>query len=226
MRSEILDAETLELLHQTGCRNLGYALESVSAPIITRMQKKVVPERLMRSVREALRLRIRLDVFFIIGYPGETVWDHLAYLRSIVRLAVMGADAVSVMQFNPYPGSSDYFRFRKEGKIDFADDDYVYSSLFRTLGQNPSTRSAFSDRYLNTFLFLCQLSFWGLQFLVRPWRLARSGWNVLNAREETVLDQFLVVKMRQWFRLGKRLRGAIAPAFSPISATTVQKQGS
>jgi radical SAM superfamily enzyme YgiQ (UPF0313 family) len=203
MRSEVLDAETLRLLHETGCRNLGYALESVSAPIITRMRKKVVPERLMRSVREAVDLHIRLDVFFIIGYPGETVWDHLAYLRSIVRLAVMGVDAVSVMQFNPYPGSSDYFGFRKDGKIDFGDDNYVYSSLFRTLGQNPSTRSAFSDRYLNAFLLVCQLSFWGLQFLVRPWRLLRSAWNVLRSREETVLDQFLVVKMRQWLGLGR-----------------------
>jgi radical SAM superfamily enzyme YgiQ (UPF0313 family) len=223
MRSEVLDAETLQLLHETGCRNLGYALESVSAPIITRMQKKVVPERLMRSVREAVRLGIRLDVFFIVGYPGETKWDHLAYLRSILRLAVMGADAVSIMQFNPYPGSSDYYRFRNEGRIDFADDAYVYSSLLRTRGQSPATQSAFSPRYLNAYLLLSQLCFWGLQFLVRPSKLLRSGWNVLHSREETILDQFLVVKTRQWLGLRRRLRSAAgfgAGAFPPIPTTT------
>src|SRR6185436_20633560 len=131
-----------------------------------------------------------------------------------------------VMQFNPYPGSSDYYRFRQDGKIDFDDDNYVYSSLFRTLGQNPSTRSAFSDRYLNAFLLLCQLSFWGLQFLVRPWRLLRSGWNMLRSREETVLDQFLVVKLRQWFGVGAKLHGVTTPgagASPPMPTATIHK---
>ena len=201
MRSENLDRETLPLLYETGCRNIGYALESVSPHIITRMRKKVVPTRLFSSVREALRLPLRLEVFFIIGYLSETVWDHLAYLRAVVRLAWMGVHAISVMQFNPYPGSEDFFRLRGEGKIRFDDDDYVYSSLFRTAGQYGKSDASFSGAYLLVFQFVCLILFWGVQFLIRPWRLVRLGWNLLRSREETILEQFLVVKTRQWFRV-------------------------
>jgi radical SAM superfamily enzyme YgiQ (UPF0313 family) len=200
MRSESLDRDSLRLLHESGCRNFGYALESVSPTVISRMQKKVVPERMFGSIREALRLDFSLEVFFIIGYPGETRADHWAYLRAIVRLAAMGVQSLSVMQFNPYPGSRDYRQFHAEGKIGFDDDSYVYSSLFRGSGQNPDTHSAFSSRYLVTFGLFSLVLFWLLQFLIRPWRFFRMLWNLARAREETILEQFLVVKTNQWRR--------------------------
>ncbi len=209
-RSENLNRETLTLMYETGCRNFGYALESVSPQIITRMRKRVVPSRMFSSIREALHLGFRLDVFFIIGYPTETRWDHLAYLRAVVRLAWMGADIVSLMQFNPYPGSEEYFRFRRDGRIRFDDDSYVYSSLFRTTGRYDATRDfAFSETYLLLFQTTCLLLFWSIQFLVRPWRIARVGWNLVRLREETILDQFLVVKLRQWLRVARRWRSAL-----------------
>ena len=200
MRSESLDRGALRLLYESGCRNFGYALESVSPAVITRMQKKVVPTRMFASIREALRIGLSLEVFFIIGYPGETRADHWAYLRAIVRLAAMGVQSLSVMQFNPYPGSQDYQRFRAEGKINFDDDSYVYSSLFRGSGQNPDTHSAFSRHYLVAFGLFCLVLFWLLQFLFRPWRPLRMLWNLARAREETILEQFLVVKTKQWRR--------------------------
>jgi len=202
-RSESLDGEALRLLYETGCRNFGYALESVSAATLTRMRKKVVPEKLMGSVREALRLPLHLEVFFIIGYPGETYADHRAYLRAIVRLAWMGVHSLSVMQFNPYPGSEEYARYHDEGRIDFDDDGYVYSSLFRSAGQNPRTQSPFPAAYLTAYGLGCLVLFWVLQYARRPWRPFRIAWNLLRAREETILEQFLVVKSRQWRRRGR-----------------------
>jgi hypothetical protein len=119
----------------------------------------------------------------------------------------MGAQSLSVMQFNAYPGSEDFFRLRREGLVDFSSDDYVYSSLFRSSGQSELLRSQQSSGSLVFFQLFCLMAFWGLQFLFRPWRVARMVWNLLNAREETILEQFLVVKSRQWMRL----RGASAP---------------
>ena len=217
-RSESLDRETLALLYESGCRNFGYALESVSPRVITAMRKRVVPDRLMSSIREALRLPLRLEVFFIIGYPTETRWDHLAYLRAILRLAWMGVHSLSVMQFNPYPGSEDYLRFRAQGQINFDDDAYVYSSLFRGSGQNPDTHSSFSPRYLLAVQLLFLILFWGVQFLIRPWRIARLAWNLLHSREETILEQFLVVKTRQWSRLPRKLPRPLAPQVDSSSA--------
>ena len=216
-RSENLSRETLQLMYDTGCRNIGYALESVSPHVITRMRKKVVPARLFASIREALRIGFRLDVFFVTGYPTETRWDHLAYLRAIARLAGMGAQVVSLMQFNPYPGSADYFNFRSEGRVRFDDDDYVYSSLFRTTGQYTTGESTFSDTYLLAFQWVSLLLFFGLQFLIRPWRLLRLARNLWRSREESVLDQFLVVKAGQWRRAPRKSRlprNAMRPAES------------
>jgi radical SAM superfamily enzyme YgiQ (UPF0313 family) len=214
-RSENLSRETLELMYATGCRNFGYALESVAPHVIRRMKKKVVPERLFGSIREALQLGFRLDIFFVIGYPGETRWDHLAYLRAIVRLAWMGAHVVSLMQFNPYPGSADYFGYRKEGRIDFDDDAYIYSSLFRTTGQYPAGEAGFSTAYLNLFQTGCLLLFFTLGFLFRPWRVLSHAWALVRAREDTLLDQFLAVKVRQWQRVVRDWWGPVTRRIAP-----------
>ncbi len=208
-RSENLDREALTLLYESGLRNFGYALESVSPAVISRMRKKVVPQKLFASVAEALRLPLHLEVFFIIGYPGETRADHLAYLKAAVRLAWMGMHAISVIPFNPYPGSADYRRLRDAGQITF-DDGFFYTSLLRTRGQAPAVQAQFSTRYLVAFELACLIVFYAVQFLTRPWRLLRVASNLLHARQETILDQFLAVKTRQWLGRGRRWRPARA----------------
>ena len=212
-RSEQLDREALTLLYETGLRNFGYALESVSAPVIDRMRKKVKPARLMGSLREALRLPLRLEVFFIVGYPGETRASHLATVRTIAGLALRGVHAISLIPFNPYPGSEDYARYRRGGGLTM-DDSYIYSSLFRTVGQHPAVRSTFSNRYLVSFSLFCLVLFYGLQFLSRPWRAARSAWNLARRRQETILDQFLAVKARQWIRFRDKWTGVAVSAMT------------
>lgn len=202
-RSENLDREALTLLYESGLRNFGYALESVSPAVISRMRKKVVPQKLFASVAEALKLPLHLEVFFIIGYPGETRADHLAYLKAAVRLAWMGMHAISVIPFNPYPGSADYRRLRDAGEITF-DDAFIYTSLLRTRGQAAAVRTQFSTRYLVAFELVCLLVFYAVQFLTRPWRLLRVAANLVHARQETILDQFLAVKTRQWLGRGRR----------------------
>lgn len=210
-RSEQLDREALELLYETGLRNFGYALESVSQPIIVRMRKKVKPARLLGSLREALRLPLRIEVFFIIGYPGETRATHLTYASTIARLAIMGVHAISLIPFNPYPGSEDYARYRRDGALAL-DDAYVYSSLLRTVRQHAAARTRFSNRYIVSYSLTCLLLFYGLQFLLRPWRLLRSASNLARQRQETIFDQFLAVKTRQWVRLRDKWTALAATA--------------
>ena len=94
------------------------------------------------------------------------------------------------------------------------DDSYIYSSLFRTVGQHPAVRSTFTNRYLVSFSLFCLVLFYGLQFLTRPWRLARSVWNLRRQRQETILDQFLAVKARQWLRMRDTWAGAAVTAMT------------
>lgn len=221
-RSESLDEEVLGLMYETGCRNFGYALESVSSHVISKMQKKVVPERLFASIEQALRLPFHIEVFFIVDYPGESYRDHIAYLRAIARLAWMGAHSLGVMQFHPYPGSEDYVRLRHAGSILIDDDSYVYSSLFRAAGQPAAKYNGFPSRYLVAFQLSCLVLFWSLSFLLRPWRIFRVTRNLLQSREESIFEQFLVVKSRQWFRRPTRF----AVRLLPLLASWVASLGS
>jgi len=199
-RSEAIDQEAAELLYESGCRNFCYAPESGSPRILKAIKKKVKIPNLIISLKGALNAGLTTHASFIIGFPEEQLKDiWLTYLL-LLRMAWHGLHGVSVLMFSPYPGSELYKKLYSDRKIIF-DGYYVYSTLLRA---GASTQS-YHPKYRTPFLLLLQwfflLTFYGLQYLFRPIRLARTLHNFIKRQQETVIDQFLVAKVKQlrWF---------------------------
>ena len=97
--------ETLKLLADTGCIEVGVGVESGSQKILDTIKKGVTVEQNMNLVKNAHEFGIKVKAFTIFGLPGEN--------RSTIKetekwLLEAKPDAYDITIFTPYPGSDIY----------------------------------------------------------------------------------------------------------------------
>lgn len=67
-----LDADLLERMALAGCRELNFALDSLSQPVLDSMRKGFSVDAALDCLREARRRGIQTNVTLVAGYPRET----------------------------------------------------------------------------------------------------------------------------------------------------------
>lgn len=191
-RSEVIDDEVAAALYRTGCRNVTYAPESGSVETLTKIKKRINLDRLVQSINAARRQGISVKCNLIIGFPHETranVWKTMIFCW---KLAWLGTHDAAVFLYSPYPGSSLFDELRAEGKIGELDETY-FRSLVAFM--DPFAPSEYcrhvSGRELLFWRMFGMASFFGLSYLLRPWRFLRLIKNVIRNESESVLEQRL-----------------------------------
>ena len=192
-RSEAIDAEVCRALYRAGCRNISYAPESGSPAVLERIKKKVKLPNLMASMRGAIRECMNVKTNIIVGFPDETrgeVWQTIGF---VARMALAGVHDVSVSMFSAYPGSELFDELTASGLLPKLDDEYFlslasYTDVTSTIGWCANL----SNRELGILRILALLTFYGLQYAARPWRLLRTIYNVASHRQESRLDKSLL----------------------------------
>ena len=203
-RSEAVDAEAARALVAAGCRNFCYAPESGSPAELRRIAKRVDPRALRRSLRSAVDAGMTTQASIIIGIPGQDRNDLWKTYRYILDLARDGLHTLSVLVFAPYPGSEEFDRLRRAQKL-VPDDIWIYGSLLRSAGGTRTHHETLSARTLGALQLGFLISFFLVQFSLRPHRALEVLGNVLTGSHETVLETFLTAKRRQlWAELGDR----------------------
>jgi radical SAM superfamily enzyme YgiQ (UPF0313 family) len=197
-RCEALDAEALDALYRSGCRNLSYSPESGSDEILKDIKKRVKLPVLMSSVRAAVERGIVTNVNFILGLPGEKWDDTWETYKLIVQLALAGAHSTAVMVFSPYPGSALFEEIYKAGKIQL-DDEFYYGSLLRSGKTTVSYNEDMSPAQLVVVQLAMLATFFGIEYATRPQRLVKTLFNFVSKRsQETNMEQFLGTKLLYW----------------------------
>ena len=193
-RCEALDAEALDALYRSGCRNLSYSPESGSEQILKDIKKRVKLPVLMKSVRAAVNRGIVSNVNFILGLPDETWKDVWETYKLIVALAAAGAHSTAVMVFSPYPGSALFEQIHAAGKIEL-NDEFYFGSLLRSGKSAVSYNERMGPKALVAVQLTMLSTFFGLQYLLHPERAFKLLYNVVRSRrQETNMEQFLGTK--------------------------------
>lgn len=195
-RSEAIDREAADRMVAAGCRNFCYAPESGSVRELARMRKRVVPERLLSSLEGAVGAGMVTHASIIIGTPGQRARDVVDTARFIAAMAHAGLHTLSVIVFAPYPGSAQYDELRARGRLQH-DEAWAYGSLLRSAGGTRSHHERWGPRRLLALQLGLLTGFFGLQYLRRPQRLARSAIELARGRQRTVLEQLASAKLRQ-----------------------------
>jgi radical SAM superfamily enzyme YgiQ (UPF0313 family) len=194
-RSEAIDAEVLQRLHDTGCRNIALCPESGSERMIEIFRKKVKLAHILESVRVANRIGVHTVVHIIIGHPDETWPDIWKSTRFLVRAALDGCSDAAVIQFCPYPGSEDFRRLVADGVLEVDEASY-YVGLTRSSAAARSWNRRMSSRQLR-WLQLGMLGvFYATAVLRRPRRVVEFVRAIATDQEETYLDQVVRTRRR------------------------------
>lgn len=199
-RSEALDKEVCQLIYEAGCRNLTYAPESGSTETLKRIKKKVNLDRLLQSMKGAIENGLSTKVNIIIGFPHETRYDAWKSLWFAVKAASIGVHDILFAIFSPYPGSELFRELREENQIsEFSDDYFLGLTAYIDPTQAISWSKHISSKELYFLRFSGILIFYGLQYLLRPWRFVQLLFNLVSQREESRLDKVLQDYVRRNF---------------------------
>ena len=191
-RSEALDGEVCKALHRAGCRNLTYAPESGSPAVLNRIKKRISLQKMQRSIREAVKAGTIVKLNIVIGFPDETRREVLQTIGFLARMALYGVHDVGIAVFSPYPGSELFDQLRERGKLPELSEEYFLSlAYYISLTNTAAYSDNLSSRELGVWRLGGYLTFFGVQFAVRPWRLARMLYNLMSNRQESRADKTL-----------------------------------
>lgn len=105
------DLEMFKMMKKAGCSTFSMGVESGSPAVLKTLDKKATvaeAERAFARAREAGLLRV---AFFMVGCPGETVYDF-EMTRALLRR--IRPDMIQVANFTCYPGSRAYENYLKK----------------------------------------------------------------------------------------------------------------
>lgn len=198
-RSEALDEEVLSLLYKTNCRYLVYAPESGSPTTLKEIKKEVHLDRLVKSVKNAIRYGINTRCNLIIGFPKETVKEVFETLKFQMRLAWIGVDDAPIYMFSPYPGSALFKYLRETSQIRDLDEEYFDRLLAQMdLGVSQTYCETIDGKTLRIYRILGMCFFYGLSYLFRPLRIVRSLYNIfIRKMTNSVFEQRVMEMLKR-----------------------------
>ncbi len=191
-RSEAIDHEVARHLRLAGCSNITYAPESGSERVLREVRKKVSIDSMLNSISASNRAGLNVHLNMIIGFPDDRHSDIWRTWWFLVCCSWRGANDAAIAVFTPYPGSVLHNRLVEEGKLDLARDECLIA-IINSYDLWPETvySKHISATFIKSYVFLLLVSFYGSNYLFRPWRLFVTAFNIFTNRHESRLEQIL-----------------------------------
>ncbi len=162
-RCEAMDAEVLEKMSQSGCKEIFLAPESGSERILEINRKRVDLKKLIevgRMVQER-KIDMQISAYIIMGFPEETLEDIFKTWGLLAKLAWNGFNTAFINRFTAYPGSEYHDIAIREGRIRYEDDYFL--NLERNFSILNSGRS-WHPRWSGRFVFALMLVGYAIYF--------------------------------------------------------------
>lgn len=119
-----LDDEMLELMKKSGCYRICLAVESGNEEVLHKIIRKPLKLSIIKPlIKKANELEIKVDAFFVVGFPGETkeqMSDTFNFANGI------GAENVNFFMATPYPGTKLYEICKERG---YLSENFSYEGL-------------------------------------------------------------------------------------------------
>ncbi|MFH1861704.1 MAG: radical SAM protein, partial [bacterium] len=201
VRAESITEETIDLMVEAGCTQVTIAAESGSPRILREViDKKLDLNAVVRGARLALKRRMHIACYFMLGLPDERISDVFKSIRLAVRLAFMGVDEVVFSVFSPLPGSKLLERLQAEGKVRIGDEFFEGLTPHGDMLVSKSYSDYISDRQIILLKYFGYLLFYLTKLIFHPLKVLHSIRNVMRGVQEIKTERAL----RTWYL---RMRG-------------------
>ena len=115
--------EVLEKMHQAGCRNLDYGIESGSPKILVDMKKGYEIPTATEVLRDSSNAGIQVGIFMMVGFPTEDEIDYNLSKKFLIDHKEWIHHVTPGYGFGIQPGSDTFINREKYGII-MKDDDW------------------------------------------------------------------------------------------------------
>ncbi|MBI4684364.1 MAG: B12-binding domain-containing radical SAM protein [Nitrospirae bacterium] len=197
----IRDEETVDLMARSGCSYISISPESGSSRVLKLMNKPFNLPHAERLAAHMSKAGIKLQVCFVLGFPGETEEDLKMTWDLVHRLTRKGVDEIALFIVTPVPGSSIFESF------------YGYNSLSE-LNFSPTWREDYER--LNRFRLDLYKHFLLWKLLSHPLKFLKQPINFMIRRFETKME---MVPYRALSIRFYEIRQALSNAFLRRSAS-------
>lgn len=127
VRADILDEETLIKSKKSGCIYLIISAESGKQSVLDNIIKKNLSLAEVEKVAAlAKKVKLNLEIFFVIGFPGETIRDIKDTITFALKLQYKYWAFPTVFIATPLPGTRLYDICREKGYIK---KDFSYNKI-------------------------------------------------------------------------------------------------
>ncbi len=114
-RIDLLDAKLIHLMKKSGCYFLSIGFESGSNKILTLMNKRLDLKRITAVLDIIKKEGLFVRGFFILGYPGESVFS---LNKTYTFIRNLNLDSVVVFFATPFPGTQLYSFCKKNNLLE------------------------------------------------------------------------------------------------------------
>lgn len=121
---KLADEEIISTMKSAGCFLIQVGVESGSNEILRLMRKNITIEEASRACKLMKKHNIEVHVFFMVGFPQETVQTLKATIRAMKKI---DCDDLTYSVFTPYPGTESFEFCKKKGVIDDSYDVSYYN---------------------------------------------------------------------------------------------------
>ena len=121
-RVDTVDYDSLEVMHDAGCIEIKFGVESGSELILKAMGKGISVNQIYNTIKMTYSVGIKVKAFIIHGYPGENIETTQETISMLDNLSDM-IERVSLFRFVPLPGSRVYGQ-AKENRLIIAENDW------------------------------------------------------------------------------------------------------
>jgi len=117
-RVDAVDEEVLTAVHEAGCWNIAYGIESGVQKILDSINKETTLEAIKNAVKIGKKVGLNVTGHVIIGFPEDTL-ETMATTEKFINSLPL--DFVQYYCAMPYPGTELYDKAKKEGWINTTD---------------------------------------------------------------------------------------------------------
>ncbi len=114
MRADHTDAELFQLMKQSGCKRVGFGVESGNQAVLDSIKKQQTVDDVRRAFREAKAAGLQTMGFFIFGLPADTAETMDDTIRCALEL---DPDLANFMIAAPYPGTELWEIAQRDGRL-------------------------------------------------------------------------------------------------------------
>lgn len=115
MHVKLVDEEIIARMREAGCRHIQLGIESGSDEILKAMKKNITIDAALEACRVINDVGVRLQPFFMAGFPQETEETLNETLSVMKRIR---CDEIIFSVFTPYPGTEIFDYCREQGLVE------------------------------------------------------------------------------------------------------------